>query len=146
MFRGDLVCNNMWVILGGLILIVECEFLVLSSGLVKMFPCLSLRLSNVVLSVCLKIVLCIRLGCRFSMFLYLLIAFLQFIVVCFVLVFQAFIFAVLPMSLRVFIHSCFKVKSVGGIGMLLWFCNVVMLGWLSQFGSWIVVCIAFLVE
>jgi hypothetical protein len=47
----------------------------MSLGLVKMLPCLSLILSSVVFSVFLKIILCILLGCRLRVFLYLEIAF-----------------------------------------------------------------------
>jgi hypothetical protein len=72
-------------------------------GLVRILPCLSLRLSSVVSSEFLKIFLCILLGCMFNKFLYLLIAFLQFIVDFFVVMFLAFIFAILPILLRIFI-------------------------------------------
>jgi hypothetical protein len=118
----------------------------MSIGLVRMFPCLSLRLSSVVSSVFFKIFLCILLGCRFNMFLYLLIFFLQFIKVCFVVMFFAFIFEILPILLRIFIQSYFRIEFVGGTGMLLYFCMFVMLGWMSQFGSCVVVFIAFMVE
>jgi hypothetical protein len=42
----------------------------MSSGLVGIFPCLSLMLFRVVFSVFLKITLCILLGCRFKVFMY----------------------------------------------------------------------------
>ena len=48
----------------------------MSSGLVRMFPCLSFRLSRVVLSIFLKITLWILLGCKLNVFLYLEISFL----------------------------------------------------------------------
>jgi hypothetical protein len=57
----------------------------MSFGLVSMFPCLSLTQSRVVFSVFLKISLWILLGCRFKVFLYFEIAFLQLIVVCLVM-------------------------------------------------------------
>jgi hypothetical protein len=71
-------------------------FSAMSFGLVSMFPCLSLILSKVVFSVFLKITLCLFLGCRFKVFLYLDIAFLQLIVVCFVMMSCAFFLAVFP--------------------------------------------------
>jgi hypothetical protein len=118
----------------------------ISVELVRMFPCLSLRLSSMVSSMFLKIFLCIVLGCRFSRFLYLLIAFLQFIEVYFVVMFLAFIFVVLPISLRVFIQFCLRIGSIGGVGMLLYFYKFIILEWVSQFGSCVVLYIAFLVE
>ena len=65
------------------------------------------------------------------MFMYLLIAFWQFIAVCFVLIILVFIFAILPISLEIVIHSCFKDGFVGGIEMLLYFCKFIMLEWLN---------------
>jgi hypothetical protein len=86
----------------------------MSSGLVRIFPCLSFMLSRVVLSVFLKITLWILLGCKFRVFLYLEIAFLQLIVVCFVIMLRAFFFAVLPMVPSIFIHSLMSAGSFGG--------------------------------
>ena len=74
-----------------------------------------------VLYVYLKMILRILLGCKFNTFLYLLIAFLQIIDVFFVVMLCIFVFAVLPISPRIFIHSCFKVGSIGGVGILLYF-------------------------
>jgi hypothetical protein len=74
-----------------------------------------------VLYVYLKMILRILLGYKFNMFLYLLIAFLQIIDVCFVVMLRVFVFAVLSISPRIFIHSCFKVGSVGGVRILLYF-------------------------
>ena len=54
----------------------------MSSQFISIFPCLSFRLSNVVLSVFLKITLWILLGCKFNVFLYLEIAFFQLVRVC----------------------------------------------------------------
>jgi hypothetical protein len=85
-------------------------------GLVSMFPCLSLILSKVVFSEFLKITLCILLGCRFNVFLYLEIAFLQLVVVCFVMMSRAFFLVVLPMVPSVFIHSFISRGSFGGLG------------------------------
>jgi hypothetical protein len=48
----------------------------MSSGLVRILPCLSLILSRVVFSVFLKITLCILFGCKLRVFLYFEIAFL----------------------------------------------------------------------
>jgi hypothetical protein len=91
----------------------------MSLGLVKMLPCLSRMLSSVVFSVFLKITLCILLGWRFRVFLYFEIAFLQFIVVCFVMISRAFFLAVFPMVPSVFIHSLTSSRSFGGFGILL---------------------------
>ena len=66
----------------------------MSSGLVRMFPCLSFRLSKVVLSAFLNITLWVLLGCRFTVFLYLKIAFLQLVRVCFDMMSRAFFLAV----------------------------------------------------
>jgi lysylphosphatidylglycerol synthetase-like protein (DUF2156 family) len=77
----------------------------MSLGLVKMLPSLSWMLSNVVFSMFLKITLCILLGWRLRVFMYLEIAFLQFIAVCFVMMSRAFFLEVLPMVPSVFIHS-----------------------------------------
>jgi hypothetical protein len=57
-----------------------------------------------VLSVFLKITLWILLGCKFKVFLYFAIAFLQLVVVCFVMMSWAFFLAVLPLVPSVFIH------------------------------------------
>jgi hypothetical protein len=76
----------------------------MSSGLVRIFPCLSCMLSMVVLSVFLKITLWILLGCKFKVFLYFAIVFLQLVVVCFVMMLRAFFLAILPMLPSVFIH------------------------------------------
>jgi hypothetical protein len=84
---------------------------------VSIFPCLSLMLSKVVFSVFLKIILCILLGCRFKVFLYLEISFLQLIVVSFVIMSSAFFLAVLPMVPSVLIQSLVSIGSFGGIGM-----------------------------
>ena len=62
----------------------------MSSRLVSILPCLSCRLSKVVQSVFLKITLWILLGCKFSIFLYLEIVFLQLVWVCFVMISRAF--------------------------------------------------------
>jgi hypothetical protein len=62
----------------------------MSSALVRIFPCLSFRLSKVVLSVFLKITLWILLGCKFNVFLYLEITFLQLVRVCFVMMSRRF--------------------------------------------------------
>jgi hypothetical protein len=90
----------------------------MSSGLVRIFPCLSFMLSKVVLSVFLKITLWILLGCRFKMFLYFEIAFLQLVVVCFVIISRAFFFAVLPMFPSIFIHSLITWDHLVGLGLL----------------------------
>jgi hypothetical protein len=90
----------------------------MSSGLVRILPCLSLILSSVVLSVFLKITLCILFGCKLRVFLYFEIAFLQFIEVCLVIMSGAFFLAVLPMDPSVFIHSLTRVGSFGGIGII----------------------------
>jgi hypothetical protein len=90
--------------------------LAMSSGLVSIFPCLSLMLSRVVFSVFLKITLCILLGCRFRVFLYFDIAFLQLIVVCFVIISCAFFLAFFPIVPSVFIHSLVSSGSFGGFG------------------------------
>ena len=79
-----------------------------------MFPCLSLILSKVVFSVFLKITLCILLDCRFKIFPYLEISFLQLIVVCFVMMLRAFFLVVLPMVPSVFIHLLISIGSFGG--------------------------------
>jgi hypothetical protein len=88
----------------------------MSFGLVSIFPCLSLILSKVVFSIFLKITLCILLGCRFKVFLYLEIVFLQLIVVCFVMMSCAFFLVVLPMVPSVLIHSLISIGSIGGLG------------------------------
>jgi hypothetical protein len=91
----------------------------MSFGLISIFPCLSLMLSSVVFSIFLKITLCILLGCRFSVFLYFDIAFLQLIVVCFVMISRAFFLAILPMVSSVFIHSLISVGSFSRLGIVL---------------------------
>jgi hypothetical protein len=81
----------------------------MSFGLVSTFPCLSLMLSRVVLFVFLKITLCILLGCKFKVFLYFEIVFLQLIVVCFVMMSHVFFLVVLPMIPSTFIHLLISV-------------------------------------
>jgi hypothetical protein len=88
----------------------------MSLGLVRMLPCLSCILSSVVFSMFLNITLCILLGWRFRVFLYLKISFLQFIKVCFVMISLAFFWAVLPMIPSVLIHSLINSGSFGGFG------------------------------
>jgi hypothetical protein len=83
-----------------------------------MLFCLSLILSRVVFSVFLKITLCILLGCRFKVFLYFEIAFLQLIVVCFVIISRASFLASLPMFPSVLIHSEMSVGLFGGFGIV----------------------------
>src|SRR5450759_1641696 len=102
----------------------------MSSGLVSIFPCLSCRLSKVVLSIFLKITLWILLGCKFNVFLYLEIAFLQLVRVCFAIMSQAFFFAVLPMLPSIFIHLLISSGSFGRFGMFAcgWFCMLVISG------------------
>jgi hypothetical protein len=65
----------------------------------------------------LKITLCILLGCRFKVFLYLEISFLQLIVVCFVIMSHAFFLVILSMVPSVFIHSLINIGLFGGLGM-----------------------------
>jgi hypothetical protein len=100
----------------------------MSFGLVRIFPCLSFMLSRVVLSGVMT--LWILLGCRFRVFLYLAISFLQFVVVCFVIMSRAFFLAFLPMVPSVFIHSLMSVGSFGGYGIAAcgWFYNLVISG------------------
>jgi hypothetical protein len=81
-----------------------------------MLPALSLRLSSVVFSMFLKITLCILLGCRFRVFLYFEIAFLQLIEVCFVIISRAFFFAVLPKVPSILIQSLINNGLCGGFG------------------------------
>jgi hypothetical protein len=104
----------------------------MSSGLVSIFPCLSLMLSRVVVSVFLKITLCILLGCKFKVFLYFEIAFLQLIAVCFVMISRAFFLAFLPMEPSVLIHLLISVGSFDGFGIVAcgWFCRFVISGWI----------------
>ena len=118
----------------------------MSDGLVNIFPCLSFRLSRVVLSVFLKITLWILLGCKFSVFLYLEIAFLQLIRVCFVVISLAFFLVVLPISLSVFIQSLVSVVSVGGFGIFVcgWFCMFMISGCVRQLMSLVVNFMVFL--
>jgi hypothetical protein len=92
----------------------------MSSGLVSILPCLSLILSNVVFVVFLKMTLCILLGCRFKVFLYFEIAFLQLVAVCFAMMSRAFFLAFFPMVPSVFIHSFISVGSFGGLGIVVW--------------------------
>jgi hypothetical protein len=118
----------------------------MSLGLVKMLPCLSWMLSSVVFSVFLKITLCILLGWRLRVFLYFEIAFLQFIVVCLIMISRAFFLAVFPMVPSVFIHSLTSKGSFGGFGMSInwWFCRFVRIGWVLQLMSWVIVFMVFL--
>jgi hypothetical protein len=88
----------------------------MSLGFVRMLPCLSWMLSNVVFSIFLKITLCIRLGWRLRVFLYFEIAFLQFIEVCFVMISRAFFLAVFPMVPSFWVHSFINSGSFGGFG------------------------------
>jgi hypothetical protein len=106
----------------------------MSFGLVSTFPCLSLMLFRVVFSVFLKITLCILLDCKFKVFLYFEIVFLQLIVVCFVMMSHAFFLAILPMNQSVFIHLLISVGSFGGLGIVVfgWFCRLVISGWVCQ--------------
>jgi hypothetical protein len=83
-----------------------------------MLFCLSLILSRVVFSVFLKIALCILLGCRFKVFLYFEIAFLQLIVVCFVIISRASFLAFLPMLPSVLIHLGRSVGLFGRFGIV----------------------------
>jgi hypothetical protein len=103
----------------------------MSLGLVSMFPCLSLILSKVVFYVFLKITLCILLGCRFKVFLYLEIVFLQLIVDCFVNMSRAFFLAVFPMVPSIFIQSLISKGSFGGLEIFAcgWLCRLVTNGW-----------------
>jgi hypothetical protein len=73
-------------------------------------------LSRVVFSVLLKITLCVLLGCRFRVFLYFDIAFLQFIEVCFVMISRAFFLAFFPMVPSFWIHSFINSGSFGKFG------------------------------
>jgi hypothetical protein len=108
----------------------------MSSGLVSILPCLSLILSSVVFSVFLKMTLCILLGCRFKVFMYFEIAFLQVIEVCFVMMSLAFFLAFFPKVPSVFIHSLINVGSFGGLGIVVWgwFCRLVSILGLLLFG------------
>ena len=117
----------------------------MSSGLVSMFPCLSFRLSKVVLSVFLKITLWILLGCKFNVFLYLEIAFLQLVRVCFVMMSRAFVSAFLPMLPSVLIHSLISIGSSGGFGIFAcgWFCMLVSNGCVRQLVSEVVSLMVF---
>jgi hypothetical protein len=94
----------------------------------------------------LKITLFILLGCRFRVFLYFEIAFLQLIVVCFVIISCAFFLASFPMFPSVFIHSLISVGSFGGLGMIVcgWFCRLVISGWVLQLLCWVVSLMVFL--
>ena len=71
------------------------------SRLVSILPCLSLILFNVVFSVLLKMTLCILLGCRFKVFLYSKIVFLQLMAVCFAMMSCEFFLAFFPMVLSI---------------------------------------------
>jgi hypothetical protein len=118
----------------------------MSSGLVSIFPCLSLMLSRVVFFVFLKITLCILLGCRFKVFLYFEIAFLQLIVVFSVMISRAFFLAFLPMVPSVLLHSLISDGSFCGFGIVVcgWFCRFVISGWVLQLVSWVVILMVFL--
>jgi hypothetical protein len=118
----------------------------MSFGLVSMFPYLSLILYKVVFSVFLKITLCILLGCRFKVFLYLEISFLQLIVVCFVMMSRAFFLVVFPMVSSIFIQSLISIGSFGGLGIFAcgWFCRLVTNGWVLQLLFWVVNLMVFL--
>jgi hypothetical protein len=102
----------------------------MSFGLVSIFPCLTLIMSRVVFFVFLKITLCILLGCKFRVFLYFDIAFLQLIVVCFVIISRAFFLAFFPIVPSIFIHSLMSSGSCGGFGIIVcrWFCRFVISG------------------
>jgi hypothetical protein len=103
----------------------------MSSGLVSIFPCLSLMLSKVMFSVFLKMILCILLGCRFNVFLYFEIVFLQLIVVCLFMMSRAFFLAFFPIFPSVLIHSLISIWSFGGFGIDVcgWFCRFVISRW-----------------
>jgi hypothetical protein len=118
----------------------------MSSGLVSIFPCLSLILSKVMFSMFLKITLCILLGCRFKVFLYFEIAFLQLFVVCFVMMSRAFFLAFFPIVPSILIHSLMSSGSFGGFGIVVcgWFCRFVINGWVLQLVSWLVILMFFL--
>lgn len=64
----------------------------------------------------LKIFLCIRLGCMFKMCLYLAISFLQFLLVCFWIIFLIWILASLAMLLSFSIQSSSVNVGDGGDG------------------------------
>jgi hypothetical protein len=100
-----------------------------------------------VFSVFLKMTLCILLGCKFKVFLYFEIVFLQLIVVCFVMMACAFFLAFLPMVPSIFIHSLIIVGSFRGLGIVVcgWFCRLVISGWVLQLGFWTVSLMVFLV-
>jgi hypothetical protein len=72
----------------------------------------------VVFSVFLKITLCILLGCRFKVFLYFEIIFLQLIVVCFTMISLASFLAFLPILLSVLIHLEISIGLFGGFGIV----------------------------
>jgi hypothetical protein len=63
-------------------------------------------------------------------FLYLEIAFLQLVVVCFVMMSRAFFLAILPIIPSVFIYSLIKIGSFGGFEIVAcgWFCMLVISG------------------
>jgi hypothetical protein len=88
----------------------------MSSGLVNILPCLFLMLSSEVFSMFLKITLCILLDYRLRVFLYFKIAFLQLIEVCFIMISRAFFLVVLPRVPSTFIHSSIRVGLFGGFG------------------------------
>jgi hypothetical protein len=119
----------------------------MSLELVKMLPCLSWMLSNVVFSMFLKITLYILLGCRLRVFLYFELAFLQFIEVFFVMISHMFFLEVFSMVLSVFIHSLINNGSFGGFGISAcwWFCRLVRIGKVLQLVSWVMVFMAFLI-
>jgi hypothetical protein len=73
-------------------------------------------LSSVILSMFLKITLCILLCWRLKVFLNLEIVFLQFTKVCFVMISRAFFLAVFPMVPSVLIHLWINSGSFGRFG------------------------------
>jgi hypothetical protein len=106
----------------------------MSSRLVSIFPYMSLRQSNVMFSVFLNMTLCILLGCRFRVFLYFEISFLQLSVVCLVIISLAFFLAFFPISASVLIHSLVSVVSFGELGICVcgWLCRLVISGCVLQ--------------
>jgi hypothetical protein len=118
----------------------------MSSGLVSTFLCLSLMLSKVMFSVFLKITLCILLDCKFKVFLYFEIAFLQLIAVCFVMMSCAFFLVFFPIVPSILIHSLICIWSFDGFGIDVygWFCRFLISGWVFQLVSWLVILMVFL--
>jgi hypothetical protein len=86
-------------------------------------------------------------GCRFKVFIYLEISFLQLIVVCFVIMSRAFFLAVFPMVPSVFIHLLISKGSFGGLGIFVcgWLCRLVTNGWVLQLLFWAVILMVFLI-